>query len=337
MSGNDGPDKEGGQVLSMDLLLALVVFTVLLGVSANAMDMVSSKMDEASYIHSLERIVTENINILLNTPGSPENWEEGHLPMSMVKPGLAQIDPATGTVNQTLSMKKILKLAENYNELMDGKVLPFGLKSTMIVSPRDSSLNTITISDQEHGETASDILIINRIVMCDYMMGNKLTSIISHPASDASATELTQPICPHCNLTLNFQHPWQEPGYNKPGWKCKPFTITQNDIKTTDIYLMTDPPQILDKSACWILDSTQNLTDLRFMFTPSPQHLNDKLSQLLGGKESATIWLHVFSSGNSDEAFDVYIGRFSKNTPVENIKTQYLTPQPCNFVFKVCI
>ena len=55
--------------------------------------------------------------------------------MSMVKPGLAQIDPATGTVNQTLSMKKILKLAENYNELMDGKVLPFGLKSTMIVSP----------------------------------------------------------------------------------------------------------------------------------------------------------------------------------------------------------
>ena len=167
-------------------------------------------------------------------------------------------------------------------------------------------------------------------------MGNKLTSIISHPASDASATELTQPICPIV-ISHSIFNILAGTGYNKPGWKCKPFTITQNDIKTTDIYLMTDPPQILDKSACWILDSTQNLTDLRFMFTPSPQHLNDKLSQLLGGKESATIWLHVFSSGNSDEAFDVYIGRFSKNTPVENIKTQYLTPQPCNFVFKVCI
>lgn len=334
MSRND--HKEGGQVLSMDLLLALVVFAVFLGVSAEAMDLVSSKMDEASYIHSLERITTENANILLNTPGSPENWEEGHQPMSMVKPGLAQMDPATGRVSKTLNMKKILKLAENYHELMDGKVLPFGLNSTMIVSPRDSSLETIAIN-QEQWETARDILVINRTVMCDYMIANVLTSIVAHNASETSYGKLKPLLCPHCNLTLNYQHLWQESGYNKPGWKCKPFTVTQNDINTSDIYLMTDPPQILDESACWILESAQNLTDVRYKFTSSPYILNEKLSQLLGEKGNATIWVHVFSSGNSDEAFDVYIARFSKNTPAKNIRTPYLTPQPCNFVFKVWI
>ena len=46
----------------MDLLLALVVFAVFLGVSANNMDLISSKMDETSYVHSLQRIATENAN-----------------------------------------------------------------------------------------------------------------------------------------------------------------------------------------------------------------------------------------------------------------------------------
>ena len=336
MFGNNFQDKEAGQVLSMDLLLALVVFAVFLGVSANNMDLISSKMDETSYVHSLQRIATENANLLLTTPGSPENWEEGHQPLSMVKPGLAQADSATGTVNNTLNMKKILKLAENYHELMDGKVLPFGLNSTMIVSPRDSSLETITVNNQEHPEAARDILTINRTIMCDYMIAIVLTSIVSHQPSETSPDRYQPLICPHCNLTLNYQHT-RGSAYNKPGWKCKPFTVTQNDINNTDIYIMTDPPMVMDQSACWIIDSTQNLTDNRYKFTSSPYRLNERLSQILGEKGNATIWLHVFSSGNSNEAFDVYIGRFSKNTPAEKIRTQYLTPQPCNFIFKVWI
>jgi hypothetical protein len=337
MFSKDFSDKEGGQALSMDLLLAFVVFVVFLGISANAMDLVSSKMDEAAYVHSLQRITTENANILMNTPGDPENWEEGHHPLFMIKPGLAQMDYATGTVNKTLSMKKILKLAENYHELMDGKVLPFGLNSTLIVSPLDRSLETITVKNQEHPETARDILTINRTILCDFMIADVLTSIVSDQPSRTS-TDLDQPLfCPHCNLTDNFQHNRQELASNKPGWKCKPFIITRNDINNADIYIMTDPPQILDESACWIIDSTQNLTDSRDQFKSAPYRLNEKLSQLLGEKDNATIWLHVFSSGNSDEAFDVYLGRFSKNTPVEKVKIQYLSPQPCHFIFKVWI
>jgi hypothetical protein len=76
----DFKDTEVGQILSMDLMLAFIVVTIFLGVSADALDLVSSQMDEASYIQALERITTENANILLNTPGSPENWEMASSP-----------------------------------------------------------------------------------------------------------------------------------------------------------------------------------------------------------------------------------------------------------------
>lgn len=337
MFGKDFLENKGGQVLSMDLLLALVIISVFLGVSANALDLVSSKMDEQSYVYSLERITTENANILLSTPGTPEDWEEGHQSLSMVKPGLAEVDSVTGTVNKTLSMKKISKLGENYHELMDGKVLPFGLNSSMILSPRDSSLETVTINNQEHPEEAKDILIINRTIMCDYMIANILTSIVSNQPSGTSS-DLYKPLfCPHCNLTQNFKHPREESENNKAGWKCKPFIVTQNDINTTDIYIMTDPPQIMDESACWIIDSTQNISDSPMIFKSSPYRLNEKLSELMGDKDNATIWVHVFSSGNTDEAFNVYIGSFLKNTSLEKVKPQYLSPQPCNFIFKVWI
>jgi hypothetical protein len=337
MCGKDLKENKGGQILSMDLLLALVLFSVLLGVSANAMDLVTSKMDESSYVYSLQRITNENANILLNTPGTPENWEEGHQTLSMVKPGLAKVDPITGAVNKTLSIKKISKLGENYQELMDGKVLPFGLNSSMIVSPRDSSLETITVNNQEHPDEAKDILIINRTIMCDYMIANALTSIVSNQPSETSSDTYQPLFCPHCNLTQNFKHPREESTSKKPGWKCNPFIVTQNDINTKDIYIMTDPPQVMDESACWIIDSTQNISDSSIRFKSSPLRLNEKLSELLGDKDNATIWVHVFSSGNSDETFNVYIGSFLKNTSSEKVKTQYLTPQPCNFVFKVWI
>ena len=44
-----------GMVFSIDLMLALIIITVVLGVSADAMDIVGSKMEDYSYGNSLER------------------------------------------------------------------------------------------------------------------------------------------------------------------------------------------------------------------------------------------------------------------------------------------
>lgn len=45
-------------VFSIDLMLALIIITVLLGVSADAMDIVGWKIQDYSYTNSLERITT---------------------------------------------------------------------------------------------------------------------------------------------------------------------------------------------------------------------------------------------------------------------------------------
>ncbi|HMK53506.1 MAG TPA: hypothetical protein VK444_01880 [Methanobacteriaceae archaeon] len=327
---------EMGQILSIDLMLALILITVLLGVSADAMDLISSRMDDNTYAGALERITAENVNVLINTPGIPENWEEGRQLMQVVKPGLADVNLQTGsTVNKTLSMKKILKLKDNYRELINGKIVPSGFNSNIIFYPVNNSLESIQIGDIEP-KTAGDVFVINRTVMCNYEIADTMVAIVSSEKKDLFLNS-SSVVCPHCNLSGNIQHPYNESISLKSGWKCQPFIITQTDINANDIYLMTDPPLLKDTSACWIVDSTKNMTDSREKFGSSPIRLNDRISTLTGENTNSTIWIHVYSSGSSDEIFDVYIAKFPKGTPYEQIKTQYLTPQPYYLIFKVWI
>lgn len=334
---NDLKNAAGGQILSIDLMLAMILVTILLGVSADAMDLISSRMDENTYTNTLERITTENVNILLNTPGVPENWEEGHQAMLAVKPGLADVNLQTGsTLNKTLSMKKLLKLKDNYQELMGGKIVPLGVNSTIILHPLNNSLETIFIGDPKCPQTAVDVFIINRTVLCNYHVADILATIISSEKPYLISNSSTV-LCPHCNLSGDIQHLHSESVSLKPGWKCQPFIIKQMDVNTTDIYLMTDPPVLKDKSARWIIDSTKNMTDARENFGSSPVLINDKISAFMGENQNSTIWVHIFSSGNPNDIFDVYIAKFPRGTPYAQVKTQYLTPQPYYFIFKIWI
>ncbi len=258
--------------------------------------------------------------------------------MSAVKPGLADVNLQTGsTVNKTLSMKKLLKLKDNYQELMHGKIVPLGFNSTIIMHPLNKSLETIFIGDHRTAPaTAADVFIINRTVLVNYHVADILATIISSEKPYLISNSSTVR-CPHSNLSGDIRHPHSESVSLKPGWKCQPFIIKQMDVNTTDIYLMTDPPVLKDKSACWIIDSTRNMTDARENFGSSPVLINDKIAAFMGENQNSTIWLHVFSSGNPNEIFDVYIAKFSRGTPYEQVKFQYLTPQPYYLIFKIWI
>ena len=65
-----------GQAFSLDVMMALVIITVIIGVSANAMDMVSYKAQDYSSRFSLERATVDAADILIKSPGSPDEWEK---------------------------------------------------------------------------------------------------------------------------------------------------------------------------------------------------------------------------------------------------------------------
>ncbi|MDP3066664.1 MAG: hypothetical protein Q8N08_07995 [Methanobacteriaceae archaeon] len=86
MAINDLKNAAGDQILSIDLMLAMILVTILLGVSADAMDLISSRMDEHTYANTLERITTENVNILINTSGTPEIGKKAIRPCRQSNP-----------------------------------------------------------------------------------------------------------------------------------------------------------------------------------------------------------------------------------------------------------
>ncbi len=67
-----------GQVFTIDVMFALFLITVLIGLSANAMDNAGYKILEYSSEQSLQRIAGDTADVLIKTPGTPENWEEGN-------------------------------------------------------------------------------------------------------------------------------------------------------------------------------------------------------------------------------------------------------------------
>jgi len=70
----------------MDVLLALIIITMVIGMSADALDIVSFKISDYSSGKSLDRIAIDAADILINTPGTPD-WENSN-DTQFVTPGL---------------------------------------------------------------------------------------------------------------------------------------------------------------------------------------------------------------------------------------------------------
>jgi hypothetical protein len=338
MSGNNLIEEKRGMVFSLDLMLALVIVTVILGVSADAMDMVGSKMEEYSYLDSLQRITMENADILIKTPGSPENWEEKE-DLRGISPGLAAINPQNHIVQpNTLSIRKINRLKDNYDELIGGKVIPHGLNSSLMIYPVDSSLEPIPVRNVTPNPNSKEIMVINRTVLCEYSNASIFVFInglgyIPHPSGEEHLGEK----CPHSSLKDNMEHEMVDYINQKSGWICYPFRINKDDLNTTDFYLITDPIILGDPSARWIIDRPENMTEDRRPFNNGPILVNEEISRFLGNESTAVLWVHVLTSGNTNRTFNTYLSGFPRGTPPEKVKSQYINPQPSYFVLKIWV
>ncbi len=94
-----------GQVFTLDIMLAIVIIVIILGMSANAMDIASYKTSGYISRFSLERVTNDAADALIKTSGSPQNWEIRI--NNLTTPGLASIDNKTRrTIPNTLSIKE---------------------------------------------------------------------------------------------------------------------------------------------------------------------------------------------------------------------------------------
>ena len=316
-----------GQIFSLDVMMALIIITVILGVSADAMDMISYKSQDYSSRLSLERVTTDAADMLIKSSGSPDKWEDYEFSGDMV-PGLAKKE-AGQTVPNTLSLIKILKLKSNYNQLMHGRILPDGVNSSMIIYPLNPSLDPIMVMNNTVPESACEVAVANRTVLCYFMYIYTVIELMGHHNHEWPLEQgLEREVCPHMNHTAYDSKTGDQ------GWICHHFNVTMSDLNSTDFYIITDPASVTD-SARWGIDRADNQRDCNEKFINGPIHVNDKITAVMGNDTKAVLWFHILTKGDSKDSFDGYIVGVPKGTSLDKVRLDYLGPQPCYFVLQV--
>lgn len=286
-----------GQLITIDLMLALIIITLIIGISANAMDIVGNRIQFYSSEHSMQRIVEDAANILIKTPGNPEHWE-GYGEVNDITPGLAELSDDNGKLNSNmLSREKIFSLKQN-PKLMD-KLFPSYMGASLVIYPCNSSLPTIVIMNKTH-TNPTYVYSVNRTVLYNYGRVSPYLTIRPNNSLDNGY------ICAHSFLTFD-KH--QRPNFNKKisGWICLPLNVRQKDIHSTDFYILTDPPNIKDNSAVWLMDRSDNITENIRRFEASPVLVTPVISGLLKNDSNDVIILHVFMSGDVNKLFNAYL------------------------------
>lgn len=311
-----------GQVFSIDALFALILITVVIGMSANAADIAGFKISDYSAGKSLDRIATEAADILINTPGSI-NWEKSNT-TSFITPGLAQDDNGSKNSTKILSYNKIAHLKNEYTELICN-VLPRGASSSLTIEPTKSNLKTMIIGNETPSTDISNVAVVNRTVLVNFKDYTVLINMGKSTQSDH---------CPHYSCMKCTGH-----GSNNHNdsliWCCKCFKITQKDFNTTDFYILTDPYASGCNMAGWILDNQDNSSEQLENFQAHPQLVNDKIGSILGDNNEVVCWLHVSISCDSPNQFNTYLVGVPKGTSPEDVRIEYLSPEPCFFIFRV--
>ena len=99
-----------GYMFSLDLLLALIPITIMLGMVAGDMDNMMYQVQDTVFRGSMDRVAFDTMNTLLETSGTPTNWEETGNPSVA---GLATYDSAQGPVEGTIDTAKLAKLKDS--------------------------------------------------------------------------------------------------------------------------------------------------------------------------------------------------------------------------------
>jgi len=314
-----------GYIFTIDALLSLILITVIIGVSADAMDIAGNKITDYSSEQSYGRITEDTADILIKTPGSPDNWENDIF-LNHVTPGLREVNSTPA--DNKLSMTKInyLKL---HPYLME-KLIPEGLNCSLMIYPNDPSLSPIPVINRTPDKDDSDVYVVNRTISYEYNLYKTYSSIKMNNIGDNYNTSIY--MCPNSLLRFN-EHKLPDYKRSEPGWICTPFKINAEEVNSTDFYLITDPQLVSDKNSMWLIDRPDNTSGAPQKFLKTPVNINYQVHEMWDG--NGILVFHVFTSGVSDKLFNVYLVGVPAGTPLNNIKTEYLGLKSAYFIFKI--
>ncbi len=154
-----------GYAISLDLLLALIPLTLVLGLVAADMDNFMYEMQDVIYRGSTERVAADTMNTLLTTSGDPYDWEND---VSNTKvPGLARYDHTKNEpIRYYLLPRKMVSITSLQIQDMLGDQYGFAFNITRNVN--NNKINVLKRGSYNNGlidPAAKDVVSVQRIVL----------------------------------------------------------------------------------------------------------------------------------------------------------------------------
>lgn len=152
-----------GYALSLDLLLALIPLTLVLGLVAADMDNVMYQMQDVIYRGSTERVAADTMNTILTTSGDPSDWETN---VSNLKvPGLARFDQSSQQPKRYyLSPNKVGSITSTQIQSLLGDQYGYSLNITNIGSGANVLMRG-SRNDFSVDPAAKEVVRVERIVL----------------------------------------------------------------------------------------------------------------------------------------------------------------------------
>jgi len=107
------------QLFTLDLMLALIPLTIVLGLSANALSGLSTQMQSYAHWYSMQQQVNDASEVLIKTAGEPPDWNASYPASGPSVLGLANYTPGKGVEPYVLDSDKLGAL----NATVDGQPL----------------------------------------------------------------------------------------------------------------------------------------------------------------------------------------------------------------------
>ena len=290
-------DDQRGFAISLDLLLALIPITLVIGFVASDMDNLLFQMEDTVFRSSMDRAAGDAMSTLLETSGTPSDWEiNGNTNIV----GLAQLDPSTNTSEQgTIDPLKLAALNTTHVQQLVGSQYGFYFNvSTINKSGTPVSLKTL--GDSSFGN-AKDVVRVQRVAQASQF--KVVSSLVGQILYQGGSRSFSIP---------NFQT-----SYNSNQTYDYWILIT-NNIGFTNATVNINNNPVNFNSTNITTAAIINSNFLAMNSTSQGQYYNN------------TVTLNA--TGSFPSSMDIYIVQAPKNMAPSAITKSSVVPQSSNFI-----
>ena len=290
-------DDSRGFAISLDLLLALIPITLVIGFVASDMDNLLFQMEDTVFRSSMDRDAGDAMGTLLQTSGTPSNWEVNGNPQIV---GLAQLDPyGNTTIQGTIDPVKLGALTTPEVQQLVGNQYGFYFNvSTINKTGTQVSIKTLGNSSFS---SAKDIVRVQRVALASqFKVVSSLIKQIEYIGGTRSFNLPSFQTSYNSNQTFDY---WILI-VNNVGFTSASVNINNNAINFTSTN---------------ITQATMINSNFLVMNSSNPgQYYNN------------TVTLNA--TGTFPSSMDIYIVQAPKNVTSASITAASVVPQPSNCV-----